>query len=97
MVEPTQEYGYQDLGIIQDFRRRYLEPDFSHDTNDLALALRFYHLRRQSATNLVASAQLDRIFTNLVSGRLEAAKLQLDQMKNNWGLVHAPGVEPGTF
>ena len=29
MVEPTEEYGFRDLGIIQDFRRQYLEPDFS--------------------------------------------------------------------
>ena len=80
MVEPTQEYGYQDLGIIQDFRRQYLQPGFSRDTNDLAMALRFYHLRRQYLTNLVVSAQLDGIFTNLVSGRLAAAKLELDRL-----------------
>jgi hypothetical protein len=80
MVEPTQEYGYQDLGIIQDFRQQYLEPDFSRHTNDLALALRFYSLRRQNLTNSVVSAELDRIFTNIVSGKIEAAKLQLDQL-----------------
>ena len=80
MVEPTQEYGYRDLGIIQDFRRQYLESDFSRNTNDLTMALRFYNLRRQSLTNIAISAELDRIFTNIVSGKIEVANLQLDQL-----------------
>ena len=80
MVEPTQEYGYRDLGIIQDFRRQYLESGFSRNTNDLTMALRFYKLRRQYSTNIVVSAELDRIFTNIVSGKLDVANLQLNQL-----------------
>lgn len=80
MVEPTQEYGYRDLRIIQDFRRQYLESDFSRNTNDLTMALRFYNLRRQYLTNIVVSAELDRIFTNIISGKIEVANLQLDQL-----------------
>jgi hypothetical protein len=80
MVEPTQEYGYQDLGIIQDFRRQYLEPGFNRHANDLAMAFRFYNLRRHSLTNIIVSAELDSIFTNLVSGNLDVANLQLNQL-----------------
>ena len=80
MVEPTQEYGYRDLGIIQDFRRQYLDPGFPRHTNDLAMALRFYNLRRQNLTNRAVSAELDGIFTNLVSGRIDVAKIQLEQL-----------------
>jgi hypothetical protein len=80
MVEPTQEYGYRDLGIIQDFRRQYLESGFSRNTNDLTMALRFYNLRRQHSTNIVVAAELDRIFTNIVSGKLDVANLQLNQL-----------------
>ena len=80
MIEPTTEYGYRDLGILQDFRREYLQPDFAGDTNDLAIPLRFYNLRRQYMTNSTASAELDQIFTNLVSGKIQVAKLQLDQL-----------------
>lgn len=83
MIEPTKEYGYRDLGIIQDFRRQYLQPDFSYDTNDLAIPLRFYNLRRQYLANPTVSAELDRVFTSLVSGKIEAAKLQLDQLENH--------------
>lgn len=81
MVEPTQEYGYRDLGFIQDFRRQYLEPGFGRNTNDLTLALRFYSLRTQHRANAAVSAELDRIFTNIVSGRLDDAKLQMDRLK----------------
>ncbi|MEJ0091089.1 MAG: glycoside hydrolase family 71/99-like protein [Limisphaerales bacterium] len=80
MVEPTQEYGFRDLGIIQDFRRQYLEPNFSNNTNDLNLALQFYNLRQKSMTNSAASTELDRIFTNIIAGKLEAAKLQLNAL-----------------
>src|SRR6185295_355852 len=40
VVEPTKEYGYRDLGIIQDFRRRHLDRNFAYRPNDLTLALR---------------------------------------------------------
>jgi len=81
MVEPTHEYGYRDLGIIQDFRREYLEPGFAGSTNDLGMALQFYQLRRQAATNPALAAPLDRVFTNIVSGKLDDAKQQLEQLR----------------
>jgi len=80
MVEPTDEYGYRDLSIIQNLRRQYLQPDFPYHTNDLGIALRFYQLRRQFATNAVVSADLDQIFTNLVSGKVDTAEDQMNQL-----------------
>jgi Glycosyl hydrolase family 99 len=80
MVEPTEEYGFRDLGIVQELRQQYLEPDFSSNTNDLTMALQFYNLRRQSMTNTYLSMELDRIFTNIVTGQLDKAKLQLGQL-----------------
>jgi hypothetical protein len=77
IIEPTQEFGYRDLGLIQDYRRQYLEPGFPYHTNDLALATRLYNLRRQYASNAIVSAELDRAFRNLVSGNIETANQQL--------------------
>ena len=77
VIEPTKQYGYRDLGILQDFRRQYLEANFPFHTNDLTLALRLYTLRRQYAANEIISAELDRVFTHIVSGRLGTAELQL--------------------
>jgi hypothetical protein len=83
MVEPTREYGYRDLGIIQDMRRQYLQPDFSFGTNDLATAFDFYSLRRQQGTNPALTEQLDEAFTNLVSGKLSAAREQMRKLKSD--------------
>jgi hypothetical protein len=77
MVEPTQEFGYRDLGILQDFRRQYLDPTFAYDTNDLGLATRQFNLRRQFAANAVVSAELDRVFTNIIGGNLQTANQQI--------------------
>jgi hypothetical protein len=87
MVEPTREFGYRDLGIIQDFRRQFLDSGFSRNTNDLTLAMRFYEMRRHYSTNVVANAELDRIFTNIISGRLNAANLQLDQLRFRYSVA----------
>jgi len=80
VVEPTREYGFRDVGLVQDCRRAYLEPGFPHRTNDAAIALQFYNARREYAANPAASLKLDRVFTNIVSGKLEAARLQLQQL-----------------
>ena len=82
VVEPTREYGYRDLGIIQDVRRQCLDPAFGYHTNDLALATRVYNLRRQYGTNAFISAELDRVFTNIVTGDLNAANAQLTQVES---------------
>ena len=81
VVEPPQEYGYRDLGIIQDLRRRYLDTHFAYNTNDLALALRLYQLRRLYPTNTAVSAELDGIFTNIVAGELDAARVRLAEVE----------------
>ena len=89
MAEPTKKYGFRDLGCIQDFRRTYLESKFSFGTNDLGLALRIYSLRQESGTDAILATELGRVFTNIVSGKVEAAQLsQLeskpgDKFKNN--------------
>jgi hypothetical protein len=83
MVEPTREYGYRDLGLIQDLRRQYLEPAFAYHTNDLALAVRVHNLRRQCGTNSYVSTELDQVFTNIVNGNVKAATQQLPEMESH--------------
>jgi hypothetical protein len=80
MVEPTRENGYRDLGIVQESRRQFLEPDFANDTNDLALALRLYQLRQQYQANPTVAARLDQIFTNIVTGQLRVADAALTEL-----------------
>ena len=88
IVEPTSEYGYRDLGILQDFRRQYLDASFTCHTNDLVLATRLYALRRQYADNSGINAELDRVFTNLVSGNLTLANLQVTGVQSNRPVIY---------
>jgi hypothetical protein len=82
VVEPTREYGYRDLGLLQDFRREYLNKKFPYRTNDFDIALRLYHARKEHATNSAAATTLDGVFSNILSGRLEAAGAKLDKLGN---------------
>ena len=82
VVEPTREYGYRDLGIIQDLRRQYLDPTFGRHTNDLTLATRVFNLRWKCGTNSIISAELDRVFTNIIDGNLKAANLRLTEIES---------------
>jgi len=89
IVEPTREYGYRDLGMLQDFRRQYLDPAFSRTTNDLALPWRVYQSRRAHAGNAVVAAELDAIFDNLVSGDLALAAARLTALESSRPLIHS--------
>ena len=88
IVEPTREYGYRDLGIIQDFRRQYTDANFSYHTNDLAMAFRFYNLRKQYGNSPAISAELNRIFTNIVSTAVSTADLQLTGIESNKPVIY---------
>ncbi|HLX70886.1 MAG TPA: glycoside hydrolase family 71/99-like protein, partial [Verrucomicrobiae bacterium] len=88
IVEPTVDYGFRDLGVIQNYRRQYVDPDFPCQTNDLNLASQFYNLRRQYAGNPLASAELDRVFANIASNNLAAARLQLQGLQLNLPVIY---------
>lgn len=86
--EPSTKYGCDNLGIIQDLRRQYLDFSFPYHTNDLAMALRFYNLRRQYKNTPAISAELDRIFTNIVSGQVSAANQQLTGIESSRPVIY---------
>src|SRR5262249_19228515 len=88
IVEPTVEFGLRELGTIQNLRRKYLEPGFPYQTNDLTLALRFYNLRKQYAGNAAISAELNRVFTNIVTGALSTANLQMTGIESNHPVIY---------
>ena len=83
MVEPTVEYGYRDLGIIQDLRRQHLDTKFANSTNDLALAMRVYQLRRAATTNSSLNVKLDEVFSDIVNHKLTSAAAQLTRLESN--------------
>ncbi|NOS68563.1 MAG: hypothetical protein HOP33_01355 [Verrucomicrobia bacterium] len=82
VVEPTTEYGYRDLGIIQDARRAYLDSRFPLRTNDLGLAMRLYQLRRTGPADAKTLAELDQIFAEIVALDLVTAERRLNQLES---------------
>jgi len=95
MVEPTVEYGFRDLGIIQNLRRVHLEGGFSCSTNDLTLPLRLYQLRRVAETNPALDMELKGVFNRIVSGDLAAARSDLAQAESVAGIPETDN-EPGS-
>ncbi len=83
MVEPTTEYGYRDLGAIQDHRRMYLDPTFSYKTNDLKIAVRLFNLRNKFKSDDVMERKLDTIFNSVISNNLSLANRQLTVFETN--------------
>lgn len=87
--QSTTEYGFADLGIIQDLRRQYLNPSFPYYTNVLALPLQLFKLRESYGnSNSIISAELDRVFGNIVSGDLTVAGLQLNGVESGVPVIY---------
>jgi len=81
VVEPTSEYGYRDLEIIQELRRQYLDPQFRGQPHELRLAHRLYQLRREFSTNQPVAAKLDRVFEQIGADELTAAERLLHEVE----------------
>jgi hypothetical protein len=74
-IEPTEEYGYQYLGIVQDFIRTSKNPEFSYTIEDLAIPLQIYQMRKQYEGNPEVNTRLDQAFDFIIAGDLNAAKV----------------------
>ena len=95
ILEPTREFGFRDLVTVQELRRSAVDPGFACREDDLALPLRLYQLRRQHAANAVVSAELDRVFTHLVTGNLAVGRLQLSALEARMPAIYGAGQAAG--
>jgi hypothetical protein len=95
IIEPTVDYGYRDLGTIQDYRRQYLDPGFPWTTNDLALAYQVYAMRRAYASNPIANSELNQVFTNIIGSNLTTASLRLTGLESNRPVIYNPSYNHG--
>ena len=46
MIEPSTEFGYRDLEVVQRLRRQFIDPGFAGEPEDLRLPHRLYKLRK---------------------------------------------------
>jgi hypothetical protein len=81
-IEPTREFGFRDLGLLQQLRRQHLQPGFPPTTNELALVLQLYQLRRAAKTHTIPAAALDSVAAALTAFRFDEARQQLRQLSH---------------
>jgi hypothetical protein len=76
-IEPTEEYGYQYLEIIQETRQS-LDSNFRIIADDLRLPMRLFLARRAFAGDDEVNAELDRAFAAIIADDLTTAQAILD-------------------
>ncbi|MCC6616166.1 MAG: glycoside hydrolase family 99-like domain-containing protein [Anaerolineae bacterium] len=80
IIEPTEEFGYQYLEIVQTTRRT-LQADFAPTADDLRLPLALFQLRKAHAGDVAVNAELDRAYDALIAGDTAAAAAIIDRIQ----------------
>lgn len=83
IIEPTEEFGYQYLEIVQDTRRSMQADGFLFRPEDLQLPLRLFALRNVYAQDEAIQARLDEVFNALVGGEVNAAVQRLSAFSSS--------------
>lgn len=73
IIEPTVEFGYRYLEMLQETRRASIDAAFSFTAEQLALPLQLFNLRKAHERDAEINAQLDEAFNAVVAGEIEAA------------------------
>ena len=80
IIEPTEEFGYERLEIVQE-TRAVLDPAFTVTPAALPLPLRLFHLRRAHEGDAGIDAQLDTVYAALLAGDAAAAEALLSELE----------------
>lgn len=73
IIEPTEEFGYRYLEMVQEARRA-TDPAFTYTAADLPLPLALYQQRKAHRDDPAALEQLDRAADALLAGDLDTAR-----------------------
>ncbi|HEY69362.1 MAG TPA: hypothetical protein G4O08_02135 [Anaerolineae bacterium] len=73
IIEPTQEFGYQYLEMVQEARRQWVDPDFPFTADDLRIPLQILELRRSHAGDAEIGALLDSAYNLALNGDTSSA------------------------
>jgi hypothetical protein len=80
VIEPTEEFGYQYLEMVQETRQATDPEAFPYTAEDLRLPLRLFELRKQYPRDDEVNATLDTVFDAILAGDLEGARTTLDDV-----------------
>jgi hypothetical protein len=73
IIEPTEEFGYLYLEMMQDYRKNFIEADFQPHAGHLRMPLQIYNARKENPNNAAIHATLDQVFDLFVAMELDAA------------------------
>jgi hypothetical protein len=73
-IEPTEEFGYQYLEMVQDVRRATDPDGFPFVADDLRLPLQLFELRKEHAQDAEVNARLDQAAEAILAGDLDQAR-----------------------
>ncbi|MBN1481930.1 T9SS C-terminal target domain-containing protein [candidate division KSB1 bacterium] len=73
IIEPTEEFGYLYLEMIQGFRRKNIDPAFQPQTGHLRMPLQIYQARQDYPNDAQLNMTLDQVFALFVDMQLDAA------------------------
>lgn len=76
-IEPCREYGYRDLEIVQNFRRKHVDAGFAPTPADLRLPLRLLE-RRREVSSTEQESQLDKVAEFLAASNVSAGRAALE-------------------
>ena len=78
MIEPSTEFGYRDLEVVQRLRRQIIEPGFAGKPEDLRLPHRLYTLRKAAKDQGLTAPELDQVSQHLSNRACKVASESLD-------------------
>ena len=79
IIEPTEEFGYQYLQIIQETRAS-IDSAFHFRQADLTLPLQIYQSRKANVSDAEINLVLDRVFRYLISEDVDSALSLMDSL-----------------
>ncbi len=82
VIEPSIEFGYRDLQVLQRRRKARVEPAFSGTQADLLLPIRLYRIRRSAKARPALTRDLDRIAALLAECNTAPARQALDRLES---------------
>ncbi|MCB9059810.1 MAG: T9SS type A sorting domain-containing protein [Calditrichae bacterium] len=94
IVEPTREFGYRYLEIIQETKVELTDSVFSHTSEDLKIPKQIYDLRKENKNSMAVNRTLDSVFDLIINGDISVARFMIDSLSNTTGItdewIHAP-------
>jgi hypothetical protein len=74
IIEPTAEFAYRYLEMLQEAQRSHINPDFAFTADDLTLPLHIFKLRKLYADDVGINGRLDQATYAILINNLSQAK-----------------------